>query len=137
MSEQEKSLTEAEKQIRRLEALRTKKEGESKVSADKTYFPPKTMAEQTIDRLEALRSQNPQPEKPRRRSKIEGKQKSAKIPNLQIKMIEQLLAEDKRLKGSQIIRIALNRFLELNLSDEETELETRIHEILRKLKNRP
>jgi hypothetical protein len=136
MSEPEKPLTEAEKQIRRLEALRTKKEDVSKASAEKTYFPAKTGVERTIDKLRALKSEAERPAKPVRRGKIEGKQKSAKLTYLQLKVIEQILSQDKRLKGSRIIRIALNRLLGLDHTGEETEMETRIHEILRKFKNR-
>lgn len=134
MSEQEKHLTEAEKQIRRLEELRSKMEQSSKTSAEKAYFPPKTLADQTADKLRAMRDESKKPVRARRAPKIEGKQKSSKLTHLQIRVLEQLLSQDKRLRGSAVTRIALNRFLNLENSAEENELESRISEILRQFK---
>ena len=137
MEESKKPLTEAEKQILRLESLRAKREDDSKKSVEKAFYPPKTQAERTIDKLTAMRRESQKaPQTGKRKPKIEGKQKSAKVPYLQITVMEQLLLKDKRLKGSQIIRIALSRLLELDLNQDEMELETRIGEILRQIKNR-
>ena len=137
MGEQEKHLTEAEKQIRRLQALRQNREEETQVSADKANFPGKTMAQRTTDRLTALRDQSQRPVGSKRRPKIEGKQKSSKLTFTQIRILEQVLAQDKRLRGSVITRIALNRLLGLDNSSEESDLEDKLNEILRQIKSRP
>ncbi len=136
MSEQEKHLTEAEKQIRRLESLRHQREQGTQNSNEKAYPPAKTMAEQTTDKLKSLRDRARQPSGPRR-TKIEGKQKSSKLTFHQIRALEQITAQDKRLRGSAVTRIALNRLLGLENSMEENELESRLNEILRQLKSRP
>ena len=136
MSDQDKPLTEAEKQIRRLEALRRQGEQASKDSVEKAYFPPKTMAAKTEEKLRAMRSLAEKPAGSKRRPKIEGKQKSSKLTFTQIQVLERLMTQDKRLRGSVITRIALNRFLGLDNTMEENELETRINEILRQFKNR-
>ena len=135
MSDPEKPLTEAEKQIRRLQSLRQIREQNTNESAEKAYFPAKTQAEKTAEKLIAMRDAAQKPAGAKR-VKIDGKQKSSKLRFLQIRILEQLLAEDKRLRGSVITRIALNRFLNLENTDEENELEARINEILRKFKNR-
>jgi hypothetical protein len=137
MTDPDKHLTEAEKQIQRLETLRRQKEQQSKTSADKMFFPKKTEAERTIARLQAMRNQADKPLGSKRRAKIEGKQKSSKLTFIQLKALEQIMEQDKRLKGSQVVRIALNRILGLENSAEENELEARLQEILRQLKNRP
>lgn len=134
MENQDGRMTEAEKQIRRLEALRQDKEAVSRESADRTFNPHKTQAERTEDRLRALRKRASQPVG--RKSKIEGKQKSAKLTYIQIRALEQLLTQDKRLRGSVVTRIALNRFLGLENTQEENDLESRITELLRQLKGR-
>jgi len=54
----------------------------------------------------------------------------------QIRILEQLKSEDKRLRGSVVTRIALNRFLNLENTAEENDLESRINEILRQFKSR-
>ncbi len=134
MSDPEKHLTEAEKQIRRLEALRQEREENSKEAAEKAYFPAKTQVEKTTEKLVALRKAS----RPTggRRTKIEGKQKSSKLRFLQIRILEQLYEGDKRLRGSVVTRIALNRFLGLDNTPEENDLEAKINEILRQYKNR-
>ncbi|HET9868885.1 MAG TPA: hypothetical protein VFR02_00090 [bacterium] len=136
MDEVQKPMTEAEKQIRRLEALRAKREEDSKQSAEKAFLPPRTGVERTIEKLKAMKARSASPAGSKR-AKIEGRQKNAKLSNLQLTVLEQLLARDKRLRGSRIIRIALSRLLELDLSPEEVELETRIGELLRQMKSRP
>jgi hypothetical protein len=136
MEDPKKPLTEAEKQILRLESLRARREEDSKQSVEKAFMPPRTVVEQTIEKLNAMKAQARKPVSARR-PKMEGKQKSAKIPTLPLTVLEQLLAKDKRLKSSRIIRIAVSRLLELDLTAEEVELETRIGEILRQIKNRP
>lgn len=135
MSDPEKPLTEAEKQIRRLESLRQGREESTQASAQKAYFPPKTQADKTAERLMALRDKAQKPTGAKR-AKIDGKQKSSKLRFLQIRILEQLYAEDKRLRGSVVTRIALNRFLNLENTVEENELEVKINEILRQFKNR-
>jgi chromatin segregation and condensation protein Rec8/ScpA/Scc1 (kleisin family) len=138
MEDPKKPLTEAEKQILRLESLRARREEDSKTSVEKAFLPAKTQAERTIDKLTAMRKEAQRPvDSAKKRPKIEGKQKSAKIATLQLSVLDQLLAKDKRLKNSRVMRIALSRFLELDLTSEEVELETRIGEILRQMKNRP
>ena len=137
VSEQDKSLTEAEKQIRRLESLRRQSQETSKASVEKAYFPAKTLADRTADKLKALREQAERPAgASKRRPKIDGKQKSSKLPFVQIRVLEQLLEADKRLRGSVVTRIALNRLLGLDNSPEETDLESRLNEVLRQFKNR-
>ena len=137
MSDQEKHLTEAEKQIRRLQALRQNREEENQTSADRANFPSKTQAQRTTDKLMALRDKSQRPVGSKRRPPIEGKQKSSKLPFAQIRLLEEVLAEDKLLRGSAIVRIALNRALGLDNSSEENDLEGRLNEILRRIKNRP
>lgn len=136
VSEQEKHLTEAEKQIRRLEALRGQKEETTKASVEKAYFPPKTQAARMTERLEAMRDEARGPKKSTRRPKIDGKQKSSKLTFTQLRVLEQLAAGDKRLRASAVTRIALNRFLGLDNTSEENELEAKIIEILRQNKNK-
>lgn len=132
----DKHLTEAEKQIRRLEALRSQREQSSKTSVEKAYFPPKTQAAKTEERLRAMRQQADKPAGTGRRPKIDGKQKSSKLTFVQIRVLEQILASDKRLRGSVITRIALNRFLNLENTPEENDLEAKINEVLRQYKNK-
>ena len=135
VSEQEKHLTEAEKQIRRLQALRQGREEETQVSAEKSNFPSKTQVQRTTDKLTALKNQSMRPLGAKRRVKIEGKQKSSKLTFTQIRLLEQILAQDKRLRGSVITRIALNRLLGLDNNSEENDFETRLNEILRQFKS--
>ncbi len=87
------------------------------------------------EKLRAMRSQAERPLGAKRRAKIEGKQKSSKLTFVQIKVLEQLMSADKRLRGSVITRIALNRLLGLENTPEETDLEARLSEILRQYKN--
>ena len=136
MSDNDQHLTEAEKQIRRLQSLRQNREEASMASAEKAYFPPKTQAAKMEEKLRAMRGEADRPLGSKRRPKIEGKQKSSKLTFLQIKVLEELKAQDKRLRGSQVTRIALNRLLGLENSSEENEIETRINEILRQIKNK-
>ena len=135
VSDQDKHLTEAEKQIRRLEALRQDKEQVSRDSVEKTYFPPKSQAAKMEERLRSMRRQAERPAGSKRRPKIEGKQKSSKLTFTQIKILEQLLAGDKRLRGSVVTRIALNRLLGLENTPEENDLEARVSELLRQYKS--
>lgn len=131
----EKHLTEAEKQIQRLEQLRLQKEKESKQSAEKTFFPQKTHVERTTDRLTAMKkkaAQAPGQKRPR----FEGKRKSAKLTLLQLKALEEIHARDPQLASSQLMRIALNHLLEIENSAEENEIEAKALDVLRRLKNR-
>jgi FtsZ-interacting cell division protein YlmF len=111
------------------------KEKESKTSAEKIYYPERTQAERSMDRLQAMRKQADKKTGSSRRAKVEGKQKSSKLTFIQLKALEQLAVKDERLKGSQVVRIALNRMLGLENSAEENELESRIQEILRQIKS--
>ena len=131
MEDPNKHLTEAEKQALRLDVLRKKKEMESKASADKTYFPGKTSAARTIEKLQAMRNQANQPIGYVGTPKIDGKYKSVKLTFLQIRALEQLAARDPRLRGSPLVRIALNRLLGIENSADENELEARIREIIK------
>jgi len=131
VDEFEKHMTEAEKQILRLDVLRKKKETESKVSAEKAYFPGKTRAERMTEKLMAMRNQAEQPVGIVAGPKVEGKYKSVKLTFLQIRALEQLLSKDPRLKRSQLVRIALNRLLGIENSIEENELEAVIREVLK------
>ncbi|HUO56730.1 MAG TPA: hypothetical protein VMV05_00990 [bacterium] len=137
MDEQGKHLTQAEIQIKKLEAMRQQREQVSAESAPKSPSAPKTEAARIEERLRAMRIAG---EKSRgsapRRPKIEGKQKSSKLTFAQIRLLEEILAKDSRLKGSVITRIALNRFLNIENTAEENDLEARINEILGQLKNR-
>lgn len=139
MTEEKKPMTEAEKQIQRLEALRQQKETTTNDETRKAYFPPKTQtpAQQTEERLLELRKQAEAPVRRPRRPKIEGRQKSSKLTHLQIRMLEELAAADKRLRASAVTRIALNRLLDVENSAEENELEVRLKDILRQKKNQP
>jgi hypothetical protein len=135
VSEQEKHLTEAEKQIRRLQALRQGREEDTRASDEKSNFPSKTQAQRMTDKLMALRDQSQKPVGSKRRPKIEGKQKSSKLTFTQIRVLEQILAQDKKLRGSVVTRIALNRLLGLENSPEENDLEAELNQILRQLKS--
>jgi len=135
MGDHDKHLTEAEKQIQRLQALRQQSDQTSKAASEKAHSPARTQAAKIEDRLRAMRSDAQRPVGKPRRVKIEGKQKSSKLTYPQIHLLEQLRAQDKRLRGSVITRIALNRFLNLDNSSEENDLEAAINEVLRKLKN--
>ncbi len=136
MGESNEHLTEAEKQIRRLEALRQKKEEVSKASVEKTYFPPKTQADRMAERLMSMRDQVHKPAGTvKRRTGIDGKQKSSKLTFTQIRILEQVRSQDKRLRGSVITRIALNRLLGLENTAKENDLEGRLSEILKQFKN--
>ena len=135
MGDHDKHLTEAEKQIQRLQALRQQSDQTSKAASEKDHSPARTQAAKIEDRLRAMRSDAQRPVGKPRRVKIEGKQKSSKLTFPQIHLLEQLRTQDKRLRGSVITRIALNRFLNLDNSSEENDLEAAINEVLRKLKN--
>jgi hypothetical protein len=137
VNEPEKHLTEAEKQIRRLEELRLEKEHSSKEASNRSLQPSKTMAERTAERLHALRREAEKPSGGHGRIKIIGKQKSSKLTFNQIRILEKLLEKDKRIRGSVVTRIALNRFLGLDNTGEENEMEDKIHEYLRQMNNRP
>ena len=141
MNESEKNLTEAEKQILRLEQLRSQKERESKHSAEKTYLPAKTVAEKTVQRLRAMKQRSLEEralkaEKSKKLPKTEGKLKSAKLSHLQVAVLERLKAKDKKLGSAVVIRIALNRLFDIENTFNENELEGRIFEILRQFDTR-
>jgi hypothetical protein len=135
VSEQEKHLTEAEKQIRRLQALRQGREADTQVSVEKSNFPSKTQAQRMTDKLAALKDQSMKPIGAKKRIKIDGKQKSSKLTFTQIRLLERVLAQDRRLRGSVITRIALNRLLGLDNNSEENDFEARLNEILRQFKS--
>jgi hypothetical protein len=128
MGDQEENLTAAQKQILRLEKLRAEREQNSKASVEKTFAPPKTTAEQSIQKLESMRENA---RKPSGKKKLEGKIKSFKSSTLQTQVLERLKAQDSRLNGAAVTRIAINRFLNIENNSDENELESRIFEILR------
>jgi hypothetical protein len=128
MSDEQEHLTEAQKQIQRLEKLRAEREQSSKQSVEKAFFPPKTKAEQTVNKLKAMRETA---KKPRRRKKLEGKSKKFKLSALQTQILERLKAQDSRLNSAAVARVALNRLLDIENSFDENDLEARIFEVLR------
>ena len=128
MSDQEPHLTEAEKQILRLEKLRAEKEKISKDSVEKAYFPPKTKAEQSVNKLKAMRETA---KRPKKKKKLEGKTKKFKLSSLQTQILERLKAQDHRLNSAVVARVALNRLLDIENSFDENDFEARIFEILR------
>jgi hypothetical protein len=134
MGDQEENLTVAQKQILRLEKLRAEREQSSKASVEKTFAPPKTLAEQSIQKLESMRENA---RKPGGKKKLEGKIKSFKSSSIQTQVLERLKAQDGRLNGAAITRIAINRFLNIENSSDENELESRIFEILRQFNTKP
>ncbi len=135
MTEEEKHLTQAEKQIHRLEQLRLQKEQESKLSAEKAFFPAKTEVERTTARLAAMKKSADQTHG-HKRPRFEGKRKSAKLTQLQVKALEGMQAQDPELSSSQLIRIAMNHFLKIENSADENTIEAKAMEILRQLSSR-
>jgi len=134
MGDQEEHLTEAQKQILRLEKLRAEKEKTSKSSVEKSFSKPQTRAEESIRKLTAMRESA---RRPSRKVKLEGKVKSFKSSTIQTQVLERLKAQDSRLKGSVVSRIAINRLLNIENSLEENDLESRISEILRQFNTKP
>jgi hypothetical protein len=134
MGDQEEGLTAAQKQILRLEKLRAEREQSSKALAEKTFSPPKTRAEESIQKLEFMRDTA---KKPNVKKKLEGKIKSFKSSSIQTQVLERLKAQDRRLNGATVTRIALNRFLNIENNFDENELESRIFEILRQFNTKP
>jgi hypothetical protein len=134
MGDQEEHLTEAQKQILRLEKLRAEKEKTSKASVEKAFSKPQTQAEQSIQKLTAMRVSAG---RPGGKIKLEGKVKSFKSSTIQTQVLERLKTQDSRLKGSVVSRIAINRLLNIENSQEENDLESRISEILRQFNTRP
>jgi len=134
MGDQEEHLTEAQKQIMRLEKLRAEKEKTSKASVERSFSKPQTRAEEAIQKLTAMRVSA---KRPGRKVKLEGKIKSYKSSTIQTQVLERLKAQDSRLKGSVVSRIAINRLLNIENSQEENDLESRISEILRQFDTRP
>jgi hypothetical protein len=128
MSNPEEHLTEAQKQILRLEKLRAQKEQISNASFEKAFSPQKTRAEESVRKLESMRDAV---KRPKRKGKLEGKTKSFKSSALQTQILERLKAQDRRLTGATVTRIALNRLLNIENSFDENGLEARILEILR------
>ncbi len=134
--EPEKQMTQAEKQIRRLEALRQRKDEDVQNIPQNPSSGTRTRADQMADKLTKMRDQASRPKGTKPRTKVEGKQRSSKLTFNQIGLLERILAEDKELRGSVITRIALNRILGFDNTAEENDLENRLHEILRRFKNR-
>lgn len=136
MADPEKGLTEAQKQVMRLEQLRAQKERELKVTAEKTYLPPRSAEERTAQRIQAMRPSPPKPkpvrvDKAKKLPKAGGKSKSARLTDLQIGVLERLKTQDKRLVPGAVIRLALNRLLGIENSFAENQLESRVFEILK------
>src|ERR1700677_5014516 len=118
MGDQEEGLTAAQKQILRLEKLRAEREQSSKASVEKTFSSAKTGAEQSIQKLESMRDVA---KKSNVKKKLEGKIKSFKSSSIQTQVLERLKAQDRRLNGATVTRIALNRFLNIENSFDENE----------------
>lgn len=134
MSEPEQHLTEAQKQIQRLEQLRAQKERESKAALEKNLTPATTQAERSVQKLKALREKAA---KPKNRLKLEGKSKKIKLSVLQTQVLERLKAQDSRLNAAVVARIALNRFLDIENSFDENDIEARVFDILRQFNSKP
>jgi hypothetical protein len=134
MSNPEEHLTEAQKQILRLEKLRAQKEQSSNASVEKAFSAPKTKAQEAVHKLESMRDAA---RKPSKKGKLEGKTKSFKSSSLQTQVLERLKAQDSRLSGAAVSRIAINRLLNIENSLDENDLEARISEILRQFNTKP
>jgi hypothetical protein len=133
MSEPEENLTEAQRQILRLEKLRAQKEQSSKASVEKAFFPPKSKAEQAVRKLQNLRETA---RRPKQKKKLGGKSKNIKLSALQTQVMERLKTQDSRLNAGLVTRIALNRLLDIENSFDENDIEARIFEILRQFNTR-
>jgi len=101
------ALNRAEKQVRRLNPPLAE-EQVSKTSDEKTYFPPKTQAARIEERLKAMRDRPASPPAPSAAPRSKGS-KRAPSDFTQIRVLEQIKSADKRLRGSVVTRIALNR----------------------------
>ena len=133
MSEPESNLTDAQKQILKLEKLRAQKELTSKASVEKAFFPPKTKVEQSVRKLKAMRQIA---RRPRKKKKLEGKAKKIQLSALQTQVMGRLKDQDSRLNSGIVTRIALNRLLDIENSFDENDLEARIFDILRQFNTR-
>lgn len=143
MSDKPKPLTAAELQIQRLEALKLAQTRASQESAEKAFDPGRTFVEKTIDRLQSLKSSSrkePLPGKPSvfqetpGRILSKGVWRGVKFSEMQIKALDKITAREPNLRKSDIVRIALNRFLGLPQAPGEAEWEERIGELLERIK---
>ena len=136
MNEPEKPLTLAERQIRRLQSLRSQNPSEPSPETD----PVETKAEISAvePKLKRLKFRLSLPPRPRihQPRPIEGKTKAVRLTFHQLKVLEKLLSHNKHLRRSPILRLALNRMLNLPMTPEEKELESILQETLRHLKGR-
>ncbi len=137
MNEPEKPLTLAERQIRRLQSLRSQNPSEPSPETD----PVETKAE--ISAVEPKLEKVEVPVEPAAKAAefhqprpIEGKTKAVRLTFHQLKVLEKLLSHNKHLRRSPILRLALNRMLNLPMTPEEKELESILQETLRHLKGR-
>ncbi len=137
MNEPEKPLTLAEKQIKRLEALRGQNQPAPTDPQIKISFPEKTYPVQKIEDSSALKGPSRQVPVFPHQHPFEGKTKSVRLTFHQLKILEKLLSHNKQLRRSPLMRLAINRLLNLPITAEEKELEKLLHETLHSFKSRP
>jgi glycerophosphoryl diester phosphodiesterase len=128
-SESDFKMTDAAKQVKKLEFLRLQKEKEIRQTAEKIFASDKTPAEMIISKLQEMKKNV------HSKSGLNKRKKSVTLSQLHMDAFEKLKKRDARLRAGQIIRIALNKFLEIENSSVEVELESRIHEIIQEFKN--
>lgn len=134
MDDSSRRLSEAEKQIQRLEALRRAREEESRRSAEKA-FDRRTFVEGTVEKLRQMKADSRAPRRGRW-PRIEGKRKSVKVTLLQARAMEQIAERAPELSGSALVRMALDRMLGIEPSAEGVKLEQRFEEILKDLRRK-
>ncbi len=143
MDEKSKPLTDAERQVQRLESLRLAQAKASQESAEKAFDPGRTFVEKTIRRLESMKASSRKealPGKPSLfrsdpgRIHVRGAWKSFKLTDMQVKALDKLSAREPGLRKSDVVRIALNRFLGLPQSALEDEWEARVADLVEKIK---
>jgi hypothetical protein len=142
MDGKEKPLTDAERQVRRLESMRLAQDRATQESAEKAFDPGRTFVEKTIDRLQSLKASRKEalPGKPSVFQaapgpiRVRGQWKSFKLTEMQVKALEKLSSREPVLRKSDVVRIALNRLLGLPNTPLEGEWEARIADVLDKIR---
>jgi hypothetical protein len=136
-------LTAAELQVQRLEAMKLAQTKASQESAEKAFDPGRTFVEKTIDRLQSMKASSRKEAMPGKpsvyqsspgRIQVRGVWKGVKLTEMQVKALDKLVTRAPNLRKSDIVRIALNRFLGLANCPTEAEWETRIGDLLDKIK---
>lgn len=144
MDEKPKPPTVAQLQMQKLESLRLAQTKASQESAEKAFDPGRTFVEKTIDRLQSMKDTSSRkqalPGKPSvyqsapGRIHVKGVWKGVKLTDMQVKALDKITARESGLRKSDIIRIALNRFLGLTQGSMEEAWESRIAELIEKMK---